>query len=243
MELNLIDIISLFIAFISILFAIFLLGIKSKNYLSNVLIAIFLFTNAQDSASQFVSYFIFPNYPGLYLLITITIFLKLPALYFYILSTIYSDFKLKKKDLWHLLPFFIVLIIFIPNYFSVDYDAKIKFFEQSTINTKWEITFDYILIHIQILFYLILGYWAVYKYKRLLLENYSNASMFNYRWLFQLITIFAIESLVATFKNVFMYLELEGLFYYTLNSLFTSHFSLGIYMLDGTESSAIAGVI
>jgi AraC-like DNA-binding protein len=49
--------------------------------------------------------------------------------------------------------------------------------------------------------------------------------MFNYRWLFQLITIFAIESLVATFKNVFMFLELEGVFYYTL--LFTSVLALG----------------
>jgi AraC-like DNA-binding protein len=225
MELNLIDIISLFIAFISVLFALFLLSIKSKNYLSNILIAIFLLTNAQDSAAQFVGYFIYPNYPGLGLLINTTLFLLMPTLYLYILSTIYSDFKLKKKDLWHLLPFFIVTIVFIPNYYSVDYDAKITFWEESNISTKWEVTFDYIFAHIQILVYVVLSYLAVYKYKRLLLENYSNASMFNYRWLFQLITIFAIESLVATFKNVFMFLDLEELFYYTL--IFTSILELG----------------
>ena len=225
MELELIDIISLFIAFISVLFAFFLLSIKSKNYLSNVLIAIFLLTNAQDAASQFVGYFIYPTYPGLGMLISTTIFFVMPAFYLYILSTIYSDFKLKRKDLWHLLPFFIVIIIFIPNYYSVDYNAKMEFWEESNISTRWEVSFDYILVHIQILVYVILSYMAVYKYKRLLLENYSNASMFNYRWLFQLITIMTIESLVATFKNVFMYLELEGLFYYTL--LFTSILALG----------------
>jgi len=225
MELELIDIISLFIAFISVLFALFLLSIKSKNYLSNVLIAIFLFTNAQDSAAQFVGYFIYPNYPGLGLLISTTIYFIMPSLYLYILSTIYSDFKLKKKDLWHLLPFVINIIVFIPNYYLVDYDDKISFWNESALATKWEVSFNYLLVHFQILVYVILSYLAVYKYKRLLLENYSNASMFNYRWLFQLITIFAIESLVATFKNVFMFLDIEGLFYYTL--LITNVLTLG----------------
>ena len=216
MELNLIDIISLFIAFISILFALFLLSIKSKNYLSNVLIAIFLFTYAQDSAAQFVSYFIFPNYPGLYLLITITIFLKLPALYFYILSTIYSDFKLKKKDLWHMLPFFIVLIIFIPNYFSVDYNAKNAFWEESNNATRWEISFNYIFLHIQILVYFIASYLAVYKYKHLLLENYSNANKFNYRWMLRLISIYAIIAVLEGTRHLFMFMNIDFLSRYAL---------------------------
>lgn len=224
MELDLLDIISLFIGFIELLFALYLLSIKSKNRLSNILIAIFLLVSAQDSTSQFLSYFIFPNFPGIYLLITITIFLKLPALYLYILSTIYSDFKLKKKDLWHLLPFFIVIIVFLPDYFGVDHDAKIRYMEESYLSTKWEISFDYILIHLQIFFYVVISYLAVYKYKRLLLENYSNANMFNYRWLFQLITILTIEASFATFKNAFMFLNLESLFYYTM--LFTSLIAL-----------------
>ena len=87
MQLELIDIISLFIAFVSILFALYLLSVNSKNYQSNILIAIFLLINAQDSASQFVSYFLYPEYPGITILISISIFLKLPALFLFILST------------------------------------------------------------------------------------------------------------------------------------------------------------
>lgn len=224
MELNVIDIISLFIAFVSILFALYLLSLKSRNYQSNILLAIFLLINAQDSASQFTSHFLYPEYPGLIILISISIFLKLPALYLFILSTIYSDFKLKWKHLLHLLPYFIVIIIFLPNFFLVDHDAKIRFLEESSESTKWEISFDYIFIHTQIFIYIVLSYLAVYKYKRLLLENFSNESMFHYRWLFQFISIFAIEALVATFKNVFMFLELEKLFTNTL--LFTGILAL-----------------
>lgn len=228
MQLELIDIISLFIAFVSILFALYLLSVNSKNYQSNILIAIFLLINAQDSAGQFVNFFLYPDHPGITILISISIFLKLPALFLFILSTIYSDFKLRKKHLWHLLPYFIVIIIFLPNFFLVDHDAKITFLEESDESTKWEISLDYLLLHIQILVYIVLSYLAVYKYKRLLLENYSNASMFHYRWLFQLISIFAIEALVATFKNVFMFLELEKLFTTTL--LFTSILALGFIL-------------
>lgn len=214
MELNVIDIISLFIAFISVLFALYLLSIKSKNYISNVFISIFLLTYAQDATSQFIGYFVYQNYPGLGLIISNSIYFKLPALYLYILSTIYSDFKLRKRDLLHLLPFGIVTAVFLPNYFLVDYQEKIKYLVESNVNTKWEIQFDYLLLHLQIYVYFILSYIAVYKYKRILLENYSNASMFNYRWLFQLITIFTISAIVATFKNVFMFLDMEALYQY-----------------------------
>ena len=100
MELDLNQIIALFIVFVTALFAVYLISSKSKNQLNNVLIIAFLFLNAIDSAGSFLGLFVYPRFPGLGLFIsTSASFLQVPALYLYILSTIYSDFKLKKKDL------------------------------------------------------------------------------------------------------------------------------------------------
>jgi len=58
MEFNFTDIVSLFIVFVSFLFAAYLLTMKTENYTSNLLIALFLIVNAQDSSSIF-SYFVY----------------------------------------------------------------------------------------------------------------------------------------------------------------------------------------
>jgi hypothetical protein len=70
-----------------------------------------------------------------------------------------------------------------------------RFFERMP-----EVKFSYILYHLQIATYLIASFLAIRKYKNLLLENYSNASMFSYRWMYQLISIYAISSIVASVK-------------------------------------------
>jgi len=71
-------------------------------------------------------------------------------------------------------------------------------------------------VHIQILVYLIMSFILIKKYKTLLLENYSNANLFNHKWLFQLILLFAIEAFIASLKNAFMFLHLENAYKYTL---------------------------
>jgi AraC-like DNA-binding protein len=66
---------------------------------------------------------------------------------------------------------------------------------------------------------------AIKKYKLLLLENYSNASLFNYKWLFQIILLFAIEALIGTFKNVFLFAHLDMALY--ISQISVSIFALG----------------
>lgn len=218
------QIISLIIAFVSDLLAIFLLTAKTKNFTSNLLLALFLFVNAQDSSGLFASYFVYPNFPGLGMLINSTVFLKLPLLYLYISSVVYSDFKLRNKHFWHLIPFLLNFLIFIPRYYAVDFDAKWVFLNTSSFDRMPEIKFSYVLVHLQILVYVIMSFKLIKKYKILLLENYSNASLFNYKWLYQLVIIFSIEAFIATFKNVFMFMHLEMVYHYTL--LFTTIFAL-----------------
>ena len=228
MQLDFTDVISILLVFVSLLFAVFLLTLKTENRTSNILLGLFLIINAQDSGAQFVGYYIYPQYPAFGMLINSTLFIQMPLLYLYILSVIYSDFKLKPKHLLHLIPFILLNVVLIPRYYGVDFDEKMIYLEKSRFERMAEIKFSYVLLHLQIVGYLIVSFIAVKRYKNLLLENYSNASLFNYKWLFTFLVIFAIEAGVASIKNVYMFLHIEDAYYYSL--VFTSVLSLGFIM-------------
>lgn len=217
--------ISLIIVFVSWVLVAFLLTAKTKNKTSNIILALFLIVNAQDSSGMFASYFVYPKFPGWGMIINSTVFFKMPLLYLYVLSVIYSDFKLQKKHLLHTLPWVIDIIFLTPHFFAVDFDNKWAFLNENNVEKKPEIWASYILVHIQLVVYFIMCFMAIKKYKLLLLENYSNASLFNYKWLFQIILLFAIEALIATFKNVFLFANLDMALFIT--QITVSIFALG----------------
>ncbi len=220
------SLISLIIVFVSWLLVVFLLTAKTKNKTSNILLSLFLIVNAQDSSGLFAHYFVYPSYPGWGMIINSTVFIKLPLLYLYLLSVIYSDFRFKAKHLWHLLPWILNILVLFPRFFAVDFESKWDFINANSLERYPEIKISYIFLHVQILIYLIMSFKVIKNYKTLLLENYSNASLFNHKWLFQLILIFAIDALLATFKNVFMFMHLEQIYKYTL--LLTGLLALGL---------------
>jgi len=214
-SLSLENFISLIIVFVSWVLVLFLLTAKTKNKTSNILLSLFLLVNAQDSSGLFAHYFLYPNFPGLGMLLNSTVFFKMPLLYLYITSIIYSDFKLKKKHLIHALPWIINFAILTPRFYAVDFEGKWNFLNANDPEKGLEITLSYLLVHAQIVVYFIMCFIAIKKYQSLLLENYSNASLFNYTWLFQLIMLFAIEATIATFKNVLLFAQLETAFLIT----------------------------
>lgn len=224
-SLSLQNFISLIIVFVSWVLIAFLLTAKTKNKTSNTILALFLMVNAQDSSGMFAHFFVYPKFPGWGMIINSTVFFKLPLLYLYVLSVIYSDFKLQKKHLLHAVTWVINVIFLTPRFFAVDFDDKLVFLNENSIEKKPEVWASYVLIHIQILVYFIMCFIAIKKYKSLLLENYSNASLFNYKWLFNIILLFAIIALIATFKNVFLFAHLDMALYITQISVST--FALG----------------
>ena len=126
-SLSLQNFISLIIVFVSWLLIIFLLTARTKNKTSNIILALFLIVNAQDSSGLFASYFVYPKFPGWGMIINSTVFFKLPLLYLYFLSVIYSDFKFKKIHLFHLTAWIINTIVLTPRFYAVDFDAKWAF--------------------------------------------------------------------------------------------------------------------
>ena len=208
-SLSLENFISLIIVFVSWILVLFLLTAKTKNKTSNIILALFLIVNAQDSSGLFASYFVYPKFPGWGMMINSTVNFKMPLLFLYIQSIVYSDFKFKKIHLFHLTAWVISTIVLIPRYYAVDFDAKWAFLNAIDFRETIEIRLSYIIVHIQILVYFIMSFILIKKYKTLLLENYSNASLFNYKWLYQLILLFAIEAFIATFKNIFLFAHID----------------------------------
>lgn len=205
---SLADILNILSAFLSLFFAFYLVSLKSGHKLSNRLIALYLIVNAIDAGSILSGLFIYPTYPGLGLLLNTTLFLGAPLLYLYINAVTYKDFKLGRKHLWHLIPFIAAIALLIPNFYLADFNEKIAVLKAQN-GVILEFKLIYLSLHLQIFTYLIACYFVILKSKKILLENYSNGTVNHYNWLLTLTSLIALEVIVSTFKNAFMFYELE----------------------------------
>jgi AraC-like DNA-binding protein len=217
MELGLNEIISLFIVFVSLLLATFLLSTGSANKKSNVLLALFLIISAQDADAVIIRTFINPFFPSLSVFISLTVLFQVPLVYLYILSVIYSDFKLKWKHILHATPFVLINIMLIPRFYSGNFEEQMKFIgDNIVLYPLLEVEISFIILHVQLLAYIIASFITVNKYRKVLLENFSNASLFNYKWLFRLIFIYTVATFLASLKNLFMFMEIGPAYRYSM---------------------------
>ncbi|MFC2090364.1 helix-turn-helix domain-containing protein [Bacteroidota bacterium] len=201
MELEFIDIVVILYNFGAVILIIFLLGSNSKRPLSNRLLAAYLFFTLFDSSSRFLSIYVYSSHPGLGMIISETSFFLAPLLYLFFKSSVYVDFKLSKTSLLHLLPFLIILIALIPGYFiPLITDPDADWVELLFGTDLYKVI--YISLHVQLFVYYFLIFRMLFKYKQIVLENYSSKKMDNYKWLLQLILVFSIELVISTLKNI-----------------------------------------
>lgn len=196
---NLLIIVASVSVFISVLLAIFLVTVKTKYRVSNVLFAVFLMINAIDISEPLFNLFVDgPSNPGIFK--NMLVFLQIPVFYLYVLSVCYSDFKLKPKHLLHALPFLIANLALLPRFYGVDTASKIHFIEnrQSMIELK----FNHILLHVQMVIYFVAVFRVLRKSKTLYLENYAGKSLNSYNWLFQFTIVLCIVYAIALLKNI-----------------------------------------
>jgi AraC-like DNA-binding protein len=192
--------------FISLFLAFFLFSIKTKQKTSNALFAVFLIITAIDVSGPLLS-LVVQKPSNLGMLRNTLAFLQIPVFYLYVLSVCYSDFKLKPKYLVHLLPFLIGNVILLPRFYSVNEVSKINFLQNR--QSIFELQFNHILFHTQIVVYLIAVFMLLRKTKKLYLENYAGANINSYQWLFQFTTALTILYLIALVKNIFKFSEYE----------------------------------
>lgn len=182
-----------------LLFAGFLLFVKAEKKLSNQLLATFLTVTAIDISAFFYTTIIELPLSIEMLRNSVSAF-KNPLLFLYILSIIYSNFKLKGKHLVHLLPWVITILVLTPNFFLVDDEAKITFLK--SYNQNIEIQFlDYFGDFLS-LSYLIAEVYYITRYRKLLLENFTDKAAFeNYNWLKQLVILLFVGQALTWVKN------------------------------------------
>lgn len=188
--------------FISLFLAFFLFAVKTNHKLSNTLFATFLILCAIDT-SQTLFNLIIDKPSNLGMLRGLFAFLQIPVFYLYVLSVCYSDFKLKPKHLLHLFPFVIANAIMIPRFYAVDEASKINFIQN--YQSMVEIQFNHILIHVQLIAYIIAVFMVLKKARKLYLENCAGTSISSYNWLFQFTVVLTILYSVALLKNVFKF--------------------------------------
>ncbi|ERM80294.1 hypothetical protein P872_13530 [Rhodonellum psychrophilum GCM71 = DSM 17998] len=210
-KINLLVTISVITMFISLFLALFLVTVKTEHKLSNRLFAFFLILSAIDMIGNINSLF----YISLNVRVFISSFflLQLPTFYLYVLSVCYSDFKLKQKHLIHSVAFLIANLILLPHFYTVDLPSKIRLLEKSS--SIPEIQFNHILMHIQMLLYIVAAFMILRKARKIYLENYAGASIESLKWLFQFTLALSAFYFIALVKNIFkftVYLNIsEGL--------------------------------
>jgi AraC-like DNA-binding protein len=198
-KINVLDTISVIIFFISLFLSLFLVTVKTKHKLSNRLFAFFLILTAIDIIGGYTY-----DIPlGVRIFITSIFFLQLPTFYLYVLSVCYADFKLKPKHLLHTIPFLISNLILLPRFYTVDLAAKMSFLENS--GSVPEIQFNHIIMHIQIVSYIIAAFMTLRKVRKIYLENYAGASLESINWLFQFTVALSAFFVIALLKNIFKF--------------------------------------
>lgn len=206
---NSLNFIALITIFISLLLTFFLLTVKSKNRLANILLASFIMVCAVDISGIIIE-------PELYLFIKSVEFLIFPLFYHYVLSICYINFKLKIRSLFHIFPFvFYNLLILNALLFT-----KSELLSFTLHKLLW--IFNTIILKLQALLYLIAIIYVLKKYKKIFLENYSNGSIDIYKWLSRIVLVFLITMPITIIKDFSNFSNQQEIFIWTIIVLTTT---------------------
>jgi AraC-like DNA-binding protein len=192
----------LVVFFSHLLVATFLCSLSTGNRLSHKLFAAYLLVVVIDLSNIIFNNF-YQAYPDLDMLrYNISLFIG-PTLYLYVKSTIYNDFKLKIKHFVHTIPYVIACLVMIPNFFSVGNVSKQLWYDNFTAVP--ELTFIHFMTTVQVGLYLLAIYKHLIRYRKVVVENYSNADRLNKRWLTQLIYLFTLIYIIGLGRMFFRF--------------------------------------
>lgn len=168
-----------------------LLAIINKGKrLSNFLLAGFLLLNAFIAFdtlmywSEILNDLVSAISPNLFFLLGFSFFMEGPLLYFYTKSLMYRDFALRPLDSLHLIPVLIYLPYMYFIYYRYDLEYKHEMVQnQSALFAQTPFEILLWLQKISITTYGFLCLYQLFKYRRLLQNNYSNIEKIDLAWL------------------------------------------------------------
>ncbi|RPE05790.1 AraC family transcriptional regulator [Chitinophaga lutea] len=201
-RLSLIGIIGFVTVFICFLMGLFLLTVKTKHKLSNVLFALYIFVAGLDFSGFFIYRFL-DAYNNWEMLRTQTSLLSMPLFYLYVLSVCYSDFRLRPVHLLHLLPFVISNLAVVQEYYLAGQAAKTYYFEH--YGSMPQVQVKRVVLELQSVFYITAIFLTLKKSRNIFLENYTGPSIVSYKWLFQLVVITTVVHVIVFLRMLFQW--------------------------------------
>ncbi len=200
-----IAIVGIITVFICCILAAFLLVVpSSEKSFSNKFLAAFLFFTAVDISGWFILYCISPE-SFFEALRRICSFLQMPLFLGFVLTSCYSKIDLKIKDLIHLLPFLLAVLLLFPG-------SQLSGFEANTSNyyiTSEEFYFVRWGLNIQHYLYMAMVFYSLFKCRAIFLQNYADERSKTLSWLFQFATISLAASSIAAIKSFYVELNIS----------------------------------
>lgn len=182
MLLNINDVISIITIIQFTFFVSFLFLFKKGNKKSNYIFAFFLITQILYNLERFIVHKGSPGPEmislGMFFVSTELLFGAL--IYFYVQSVLFSDFKFSNKMLIHTIPFFVNLILILIDYYLDNFFWKQKLF----------LIIDGIFSRPLSLIYLLAAAVQLIKYKAILKEKKSDATLLKWNWLNTIVFLF-----------------------------------------------------
>jgi AraC-like DNA-binding protein len=105
--------------------------------------------------------------------------------------------------LLHAIPYVIACLVMIPNFFSVDNASKQLWYDNFT--DVPELTFIHFMTIVQVGLYLLAIYKHLIRYRKVVVENYSDADRLNKGWLTQLIFLFTLIYILGLGRMFFRF--------------------------------------
>lgn len=198
---------ALLIFFLHLLFSAFLLTLKTGKPLSNRLLAAFLLITAID-ISNFIFYGFYQSHLNLDMMRANIASLIAPTLYFFVKTILVENFSFKRKDLFHLLPYVLVSLLFVPRFHLGDEVAKWAFYNNQA--PMLEIVVTHIVTYTQLVSYLIAIFLMLRRYQHTIENHYSDLSALNKNWLFTFMFLFLADFVVVSIRNFFKFTVWEA---------------------------------
>jgi len=120
-----------------------------------------------------------------------------PLFYFYTQGVIFRDFKLSSRNLLHLIPYLLLIIILL---FSSNLSPSLS--EEIIKNDlPWQFYLISALIYAHLFIYLGLSYKSLWKYRQIIKNKYSQIDQINMDWLSSSLNTFGLLTFVSLIHN------------------------------------------
>lgn len=202
MTFNVIELLGIFVVFLLLFFAMFLIVAKTSKKLSNLLFAVYLIIIALDFTAYFYPKFLTLSFNIEMLRMEILANLKAPILYLYIISILYDNFKLKIKYALFFIPLIINLAVLYPVFFNANLSLQELYLEN--FYTQPESVFTTFFSYAVGFIFLFAGLYQIKRYKVIVKQNYSDLNvLLSYVWLKQFLFIIIIGTTITFAKNIY----------------------------------------